>query len=74
MACNLDHSHEDVVQKFEGQRAFLPQEIAAGLASFLQREHTQEVLNELFHLLKKYDLSSAEERQKRDQGMLQLMQ
>ena len=32
---------------------------------FFQEEHTQDILNEVFHLLKKYDLASDEEKSER---------
>ncbi|MBU8878711.1 group-specific protein [Bacillus sp. FJAT-29790] len=63
--CKLDHSHEDVKQKFEQQREFLPGDMAPLFQSFFKKEHTQDILNEVFHLLKKYDLSSEEEKAER---------
>lgn len=63
--CNLDHSAEDVERKFEQQRGFLPVELIPFFENFFQKEHTQQILNEVFHLLKKYDLSSDEEKAER---------
>jgi hypothetical protein len=71
--CNLDHSHEDVIQKLESQQGFLPELIYHGLHLFLKSEHTQPTLNELFHLLKKYDLASKEEQEERNGKFIQLI-
>ncbi|WP_243291014.1 group-specific protein [Bacillus sp. FJAT-47783] len=64
--CNIDHSIEDVKNKFLAQSSVLPDEIKALFESFFMKEHSQEVLNEVFHLLKKYDLSSEAEQQERN--------
>lgn len=64
--CNIDHSHEDVVKKLQSQESFLPSDLAHTLHAFLEKEQTQERLNELFHLLKKYDLASKEEQENRN--------
>jgi hypothetical protein len=64
--CKLNHSHEDVKNKYESQAAFLPEDIRRLFAAFFEKEHTQELLNEVFHLLKKYDLSSEEEKVERN--------
>jgi hypothetical protein len=71
--CNLDHSHEDVNDKLESQQGFLPQFIYQDLHRFLKSEHSQQILNELFHLLKKYDLASKEEQEERNGKFVQLM-
>ncbi len=63
--CKLDHSHEDVKNKYESQAAFLPEEMKPLFDAFLAKEHTQDILNEVFHLLKKYDLASEEEKAER---------
>jgi hypothetical protein len=39
------------------------------LGALLETNLTQEKLNELFHLLKKYDLATPEERSKREEQM-----
>ncbi|MGF9711021.1 MULTISPECIES: group-specific protein [Paenibacillus] len=70
--CSIDHSHEDVAQKLESQKEFLPESLTADLQQFLLREHSQQTLNELFHLLKKYDLASKEEREERNVKLKQL--
>jgi len=71
--CKLDHSKEDVKNKFESQRLFLPEEINTRFADFFSGEPTQAELNEMFHLLKKYDLSSEEEQQERNKQILLLL-
>ncbi|MEW9907483.1 hypothetical protein AB3H34_02010 [Bacillus pacificus] len=70
MACNIDHSIEDVRNKLESQKSFLSEEIFKGLKNFLQGNHSQEMLNDVFHLLKKYDLVSEEERERNTQLLL----
>lgn len=67
--CNIDHSKADVVKKLAGQEAFLPIELSRQLEDFMQGRHSQETLNELFHLLKKYDLSSESEQEERNRKL-----
>ncbi|MDQ0214873.1 citrate synthase [Oikeobacillus pervagus] len=71
--CPIDHTKEDVRKKFEAQYDYLPAEIISQFETFLENDHTQDVLNEVFHLLKKYDLSSEEERQKRNHLLQELL-
>ncbi|ETI68042.1 hypothetical protein [Neobacillus vireti] len=63
--CKLNHTHEDVKSKYESQAAFLPEEMKPLFVQFFAKEHTQEILNEVFHLLKKYDLASEDEKNER---------
>ncbi|MEG7844194.1 group-specific protein [Bacillus mobilis] len=70
MACNIDHSMEDVMNKLESQKNFLPEVIFKEVKGFLQGNHSQEILNDVFHLLKKYDLVSEEEREMRNTQLL----
>lgn len=70
--CDIDHSHKDVLKKLESQQAFLPKDITEKTNDFLTDTHSQEVLNELFHLLKKYDLASEEEKKQRNIKLRQL--
>lgn len=72
--CNLDHSKEDVIKKLQSQVSFLPNELYNKASQFLEVKQTQLTLNELFHLLKKYDLATEEEQQKRNQAMEKLFQ
>lgn len=72
MACNIDHSIEDVQKKLEAQVAFLPEDSVLKSRSFLEKGPTQEQLNELFHLLKKYDLSDEEEQRERNRKITAL--
>lgn len=67
MGCPIDHSVVDVKKKLAEQKAFLPVRISAGLESYITEGLAQDVLNDIFHLLKKYDLASEEERAERDE-------
>ncbi|WP_174615550.1 group-specific protein [Virgibacillus ihumii] len=71
--CNIDHTHEDVVNKLNSQEAYLPSWLTSEIQSFLTKEHAQDTLNELFHLLKKYDLSSENEQGNRNEKMKALI-
>lgn len=64
--CKIDHSHEEVMNKYESQMEFLPQDMAPLFNKFFEEEHTQDILNEVFHLLKKYDLVPEEEQSERN--------
>ncbi|MCM3691667.1 group-specific protein [Neobacillus niacini] len=68
--CKLDHTKEDVRNKYESQAGFLPEEMKTLFNQFFSEEHTQDLLNEVFHLLKKYDLASDEERNTRNNRLL----
>ncbi|MFE3974891.1 hypothetical protein SB775_09500 [Peribacillus sp. SIMBA_075] len=72
-ACNLNHSQQDVRQKFESQKAFLPTALSQAIDCYLEKGNSQETLNELFHLLKKYDLSTQEEQESRNEKLKQVM-
>ncbi|PIC74559.1 group-specific protein [Sporosarcina sp. P17b] len=67
--CTIDHTQQDVVQKLSEQQTFMPQELVESGKEFLNRQLSQETLNEVFHLLKKYDLATEVER---DSKMQQL--
>ncbi|CAM5789731.1 MULTISPECIES: hypothetical protein [Brevibacillus] len=71
--CRLDHSTEDVRNKLAEQTPFLPPALAAQLNGLLTETLSQETLNELFHLLKKYDLATPEERIQREEKMAKLV-
>ncbi|MGF1433654.1 hypothetical protein ACQUW6_05255 [Bacillus thuringiensis] len=73
MACNIDHSIEDVMNKLESQKNSLPEGTFKELKSFLQGNHSQKLLNDIFHLLKKYDLVSEEERETRNAQLLHIL-
>lgn len=73
MACNLDHSVEDTKKKLEDQKAFLPEELFEGISERLNNQPDQTELNELFHLLKKYDLSSESEKMQRNEQIRKLI-
>lgn len=67
--CTIDHAHGDVVKKLQSQESFIPAYLAEGIADFLKGKHSQETLNELFHLLKKYDLASIAEQADRNKQL-----
>ncbi|WP_413307346.1 hypothetical protein AA0X95_07515 [Bacillus sp. 1P10SD] len=67
--CKLDHSQEDVKSKYESQAKFLPEDMKPLFDQFFASEHTQELLNEVFHLLKKYDLAAADEQNTRNERL-----
>lgn len=71
--CTIDHSYGDVMTKLECQSPYMPDELVQDTYRFLQQTITQETLNELFHLLKKYDLASEEVRQERNAGLQKLI-
>ncbi|GGK19960.1 hypothetical protein GCM10010965_11210 [Caldalkalibacillus thermarum] len=72
--CKLDHSLEDVHKKLEEQAPFLPEDLYSRFKAFLTSDVDQATLNEAFHLLKKYDLASAEEQQARNARIEALIQ
>jgi hypothetical protein len=72
-SCDLDHLQEDVAQKLESQKAFLPGFLSEELHRFLQSPQAQHTLNELFHLLKKYDLVPKEEQEARNKQLNRLI-
>jgi len=71
--CKIDHSHEDVKQKLQDQSSFLGTELVEKCTQFLSTDVSQTYLNELFHLLKKYDLSTDEEKQNRNEKIEKLL-
>lgn len=71
--CTIDHSHEDVVMKLQAQEEFLPENMKDKVTHFLMNESTQEILNDLFHLLKKYDLASTAEQEERNMKLTALI-
>lgn len=72
-SCPIDHTVEDVKKKLAEQAPFLPTELHESCQQFLEKPQTQEALNEVFHLLKKYDLASDEEREKRQTAFWALL-
>jgi hypothetical protein len=71
--CKLNHSQEDVRSKYESQEAYLPEDMFSLFAQFFAKEHTQDLLNEVFHLLKKYDLASDEDRNERNNRLYMVL-
>ncbi|PLT35630.1 group-specific protein [Bacillus sp. V5-8f] len=72
--CKLDHTLEDVKKKYDTQKELLPSHLSSALTDYLKTEPNQEQLNAVFHLLKKYDLVSADEREQRNGQLLQLIE
>ncbi|AXI00607.1 group-specific protein [Sporosarcina sp. PTS2304] len=70
--CSIDHSQNDVKQKLTQQQAWMPSELQKRCQLFLSKPLDQETLNEVFHLLKKYDLASETEREERNHRLDQL--
>ncbi|ASV69820.1 hypothetical protein MKX67_11190 [Cytobacillus sp. FSL W7-1323] len=64
--CKLDHTMTDVKNKYIDQQSYLPKDLHAKFDLFFQEEHSQEILNDVFHLLKKYDLADEEEQDTRN--------
>lgn len=71
MSCPIDHSLKDVRNKLTEQQPFLPERLHAGLEAYLTEAISQAALNDIFHLLKKYDLASEAEKKERDKQMEQ---
>ncbi|MBM7663058.1 hypothetical protein JOC85_003884 [Bacillus mesophilus] len=73
--CKIDHSIDDVITKLNEQKPFLPSHLYDRLGSFLSlNSPSQSVLNEIFHLLKKYDLSSEAEQEDRNRALLSILE
>ena len=64
--CKLDHTLEDVKSKLSNQKLFLPENLFVESSQMLEQEQNQQTLNELFHLLKKYDLVTNLEKNERN--------
>ncbi|PRO67246.1 formate dehydrogenase accessory sulfurtransferase FdhD [Alkalicoccus urumqiensis] len=71
-SCPIDHTPEDTKAKLDSQKEHLPAIVYAEAESILQGTPDQEQLNELFHLLKKYDLAEPDEQKQREQGITAL--
>ncbi|CAM3848466.1 Sulfur carrier protein FdhD [Alkalicoccus chagannorensis] len=72
MSCPIDHTVEDTKKKLEEQKPHLPKGVYTSSGHFLDGEPTQEELNDLFHLLKKYDLAERGEQEQREARILEL--
>lgn len=71
--CNIDHSLESVKEKLESQKEYVPANLYTCCKELLDQDLDQHTLNELFHLLKKYDLANAEEKQERQEKIMALI-
>ncbi|MFG6118889.1 hypothetical protein [Thalassobacillus sp. B23F22_16] len=67
--CNIDHGQDDVKKKLISQEEFLPDELAVKMHIYLKDIRSQEELNDIFHLLKKYDTASEQEREERNEKL-----
>lgn len=72
-SCKLDHSLSDVTNKLEEQKSFLPEELYIESSQLLKKELDQQTLNEVFHLLKKYDLATDEVKEERNEGLKRII-
>ncbi len=71
--CKLDHSYADVRKKLSEQSRFLPEALLSRLDQYISEQLDQATLNELFHLLKKYDLADDAARLKRNQAFQDML-
>ncbi|MFD1359025.1 hypothetical protein ACFQ4X_13990 [Fictibacillus halophilus] len=71
--CTIDHTLEDVKQKLVDQAAFMPENLVREVEGSLTDKADQEFLNEVFHLLKKYDLADETERKERNEKLNDLV-
>ncbi|WP_413376526.1 hypothetical protein [Alkalihalobacillus sp. 1P02AB] len=73
-SCKLDHPLEDVKAKLASQQQFLPSALYQKCTAYLETERSQVALNELFHLLKKYDLADSHEQLSRNEKISKLIE
>jgi hypothetical protein len=71
--CTIDHTLEDVKQKLVDQAAFMPENLVREVEGSLTDTADQEFLNEVFHLLKKYDFADETEREERNKKLNDLV-
>jgi hypothetical protein len=71
--CTIDHKLEDVKQKLVEQAEFMPENLVRELEGSLTEKADQEFLNEVFHLLKKYDFADEKEREVRNEKLNDLV-
>ncbi|UFJ39707.1 group-specific protein [Brevibacillus humidisoli] len=71
--CKIDHSQDDVLCKLETQHEHLPNDLYQALKDWLGKPQPQSALNEVFHLLKKYDLAAKAEQAERDRELRNLL-
>ncbi|RSL30223.1 formate dehydrogenase accessory sulfurtransferase FdhD [Salibacterium salarium] len=73
-SCNIDHSEESVREKLESQKSYLPVSLYQNCKNILNENLHQDTLNEVFHLLKKYDLADEAEQQDRNKKLSTLVE
>lgn len=71
--CTIDHTLEDVKQKLADQATFMPENLVRDVEGSLTEKADQEFLNEVFHLIKKYDLAGETEREERNEKLNDLV-
>lgn len=71
--CSIDHTLKDVMNKLNSQETYLPNQLMSEIQVFLKGELSQETLNDLFHLLKKYDLAPKNEQENRNEKLTVLI-
>lgn len=71
--CKLNHPIGDVRNKYETQKEHLPSDMISSFEAFFTHEHSQDILNDVFHLLKKYDLASEIEREQRNKRLFMVL-
>ncbi|GGI17829.1 group-specific protein [Gottfriedia solisilvae] len=72
-SCNVNHSIDDVLVKLAYQKEYLPESLAKELYLLIQSSQSQLILNDVFHLLKKYDLVTPEEQKNRNKHLSDLI-
>ncbi|WP_456275309.1 hypothetical protein [Bacillus sp. AK128] len=72
-SCNINHSIEDVKNKLTAQQPFLTNELYSLIERFLSQSPSQSELNEIFHLLKKYDLATELDKEKRNRTLISML-
>ncbi|PGT91576.1 group-specific protein [Bacillus sp. AFS040349] len=73
-SCKIDHTIDDVTKKLNEQTPYMDTSLVEKCFNFLSTSVTQTDLNELFHLLKKYDLASEDEKKTRMNKIEKLVQ
>jgi ribosomal protein L15 len=73
-SCKIDHTIDDVTKKLKEQTPYMDHSLVEKCFNFLSTSVSQAELNELFHLLKKFDLASEDEKKIRIDKMEKLVQ
>ncbi|UGB29008.1 group-specific protein [Metabacillus sp. B2-18] len=73
-SCKIDHTIDDVTKKLKEQTPYMNYSLGEKCFNFLSTSVSQADLNELFHLLKKFDLASEDEKKIRIDKLEKLVQ